>query len=624
MSRYLILTQNPALAASLRLWLTTRPFAEDGHVETRTVGKAPDARQLGVEFHRLADWIDDKLDTCRNYLGLPELVVLTDFAGYGEIYAGQLDPLAPQGGWKAVLGMLVLAFPEVHWILAAGSFPKACEAWPALHDGTTPDKLEKLLQLGGLGFSPLFDASGIRHAIRREARIRGESEGVWFPDRPKWAAAIDEEHSYAYLHAYTAYRFGFRAHVVPSYGAMERFLKPDGVVTPGKPELLIEDLFLQFADHHPEHFSDLRRRDKEFPILGDALHRIFVTSGHNHGHNAEMRQSNDDYREFLRDRGLWNCELNKPLAGIFSLWHQSKLTTKLDDGGRPGLASGYEWPFAARGAASEVKGGHSAPGRLLAVADRLVNRAERMIDKMDEVASVAHAVRGAVLATDALEILGGKTPTTSLEALALKHQFEALAECQFVGMEEHLDVENRMRDVRNEVRWLARWFGRSEQTKQSAAWNAELTILNRLIEVFHKHNQFDEEQSLHVAARRLHRKLWFQARPLLKPFEVMPWYVEKLLASVWLFLFALVGWIVVLGLLYAYVGGVDGATIGWDRGIADAYGAFLGIQPPSDDRFWTGSNGWNAQFSLIAFTIAAGFLHLGIFISHLYSIVSRK
>lgn len=68
------------------------------------------------------------------------------------------------------------------------------------------------------------------------------------------------------------------------------------------------------------------------------------------------------------------------------------------------------------------------------IAETLLRRAEIFAS---EACTVKDYIKGAVLATEALEMLGGRTATLSLVALGLNHQFEVLAECAFVGVGYH-------------------------------------------------------------------------------------------------------------------------------------------------------------------------------------------
>ena len=617
--RHLILCQSPAYSASLKFWLAQTEGVDGEMISAKTVGRDPEAHEIIHAYEVFSGWIESQLKMGGNNGDVPVCVAITDLCGYGGDIPRDLSAVTPRGGWASVLGMLILSFPEVHWVFANGGLLCSADALRGdstdrapivigAHLGDSPDKLRAILDtIKHKRLSPLCDASGLRHAIR--TAVVADIPGFELPLRSDFAVAIDEERSYAWLHAYTAYRFGFRSQAITTYAGMEWLGRGGGV----KPALVFEDYFLQFGDKHPDGFSRLSVRDASFPWLAETNYRILITSGHHRGQDFQAREDNPLYLRALRARGQWNRELYKPLGGIFNLWKDSGLRHNLGDGGRPGLARDFNWPINV----AEMEGGHSTPGRLLLIADNLIARA---YDLLPEVRSIPQAVYGALLSLDALELLGSKTPTTSLEALALKHHFEVLAECQFVGMQEHVDVAGRMEDIQREVKNLSGWFGARKQQRAAAAWNAELSILNRLIEVFRTHNLFDEEQVLLVRARKLHRRLRFTNRSVLaKPLELFPWYVEKLVASFQLFVAAIVFWVVALGGLYAWVGNVP-----WGQGLATALTSFLSIEPPADHVLWAASDGWNGPFWLIALTLVLGFTHLGIFISHLYSIISRK
>ena len=51
---------------------------------------------------------------------------------------------------------------------------------------------------------------------------------------------------------------------------------------------------------------------------------------------------------------------------------------------------------------------------------------------------------GALLALEAQELLANRTPTTALEALAVRHELEVTAECMFYGVEYNFDVRRRL------------------------------------------------------------------------------------------------------------------------------------------------------------------------------------
>jgi len=612
-SCYLILCQNPALATSLRVLLIQKGLATDEQIASKAVGDKPMPKDIANFFEALADWVESTIQRDMSKECPIEIMALTDLCGYESVSPYQMNPVKNQG-WATILGMLIFGFPEIHWVFVSGKYGEEWNKNLKKHERTNMAEifaeqpirpLAKFIGVHNSGLSPLFDAIGLRNAIPRADSYDEENKSTY--RRRTLAIAIDDEKSYAWLHAYTAYRFGFRAQAVTTDAGMKVSLKDHYPL----PTLVFEDYFLQFGDVHHEGFSKLRTRDTYekglYGRLGKAGFRILVTSGHHHGQDKEASEDNPVYLRELRAKGQWNKELNKPLGGMFNLWKDSSLQRKLRDGGRRGLAPGYHWPPNPK-KLEDDKGGHSAPGRLLVIADRLIVRAERLLS--NGVHSVPRAVYGAVLATDALELLGGKTPTTSLEALALKHQFEVLAECQFVGMQQHMDVEGRMKDIQLEINALCYWFGTKSQQKDVAGWNAELAILNKLIAVFKEQNQFDEEQALLVRTRVLHRKLRFSKYPVIfKPLEIFPWYVEKLVASFRIFLFAIVAWLGAASMSWWFIEG------NWKAAISGVWSAFFSGT--------AATSSW-PLISLSCLIIASGFLHLGVLVAYIYSLISRR
>ena len=202
----------------------------------------------------------------------------------------------------------------------------------------------------------------------------------------------------------------------------------------------------------------------------------FLTVGHQHQSGVLV-----DYRESLlaeireREFGATGQPLRraqqisfKPASGLYTLWKELGLDRDWNTTGRHawnervrqkhhGLAPGYFWPPETRDGdqQQDVDDGHSSPGRLLHIAEHLLDRANASIN---EVNTATEALRGAVLATQALELLGGKTPTVSVEALLLKHAFEVIAECQFPGVEYHLNLKERLADINANLTALSSWL----------------------------------------------------------------------------------------------------------------------------------------------------------------------
>src|SRR5689334_14725099 len=122
MLRCLILTENSAMAASLRLRMTSGGQLSEEQIAVREVGKAPTEDTVYREFNALCDWIEKEIEGAFPEDALPDLLVLTDLGAYEAESNNWLTPLSV-GGWNQVLGLLVLAFPEIHWIFVARPKP---------------------------------------------------------------------------------------------------------------------------------------------------------------------------------------------------------------------------------------------------------------------------------------------------------------------------------------------------------------------------------------------------------------------------------------------------------------------------------------------------------------------
>ena len=314
------------------------------------------------------------------------------------------------------------------------------------------------------------------------------------------------------------------------------------------------------------------------------------------------------------------------------------------------------------------------------ITEALLRRAEYI---SRDVHSVPEAVYGAVLAADAQEYLGYRTPTTSIQALALKHVMEVTAECMFSGVTQTKDIEQRLQEISQEVDSICVWF--APEARKRSNLDVAIGIIGELVLKFRQHYQFDEEQLCLNELRNLHRKLWFQKQrfgptrlsrwlerrrllrwlrrnPVTRLIEGSPmlldawsvllavplifrWYVEKLVSSVRVFVIAIILWVAVLSVLYEskcdrcwqdYVRSRPANEantmiypvpprhihLPFEHGVGHAVTAFFGIQPPHTTQELEDYGDWPFFITLIA--IIAGFTHLGIFVSHVYSLIARR
>lgn len=232
------------------------------------------------------------------------------------------------------------------------------------------------------------------------------------------------------------------------------------------------------------------------------------------------------------------------------------------------------------------------------------------------------AVHGAILALDAKEYLGHRTPTTTLEAIALQHQLEVLAECSFYGIQHNVNVKDRFSEIERELAPISGWFHHAHS--KLSRLNAELRIIGELLLIFREHSQFDEEQQSLVKLRAVHRSLWFHRHPLwAAPLWPLRAYIELMLRSLGWLVGAFAFWIAAFTLLYVLTGHGSDPILSeryW-HGFVDTMDSFIGLSPPhAFEEMWRSPG--SLRVCMSAFGL--GFLHLGVFITHLYAILARR
>lgn len=555
---------------------------EDGDGKMEEWVGLPDGKVASEDFDRAAAFL------VRALAGGRSLTVLVD-----EINPLGLDPLR-SGGWHSLLAMLILAFPEVRWhaLLVVGR-PTTTGAPNDLRD---PDLRRWLWFQSRHGISalhevrgtPLFDGYGLRQHVLSCMFQERPSLTRSVPHRKALATVLDEEEGYRWLLAYMAYRHGFRACAIASWREAENLLGRDGLLhrtDEAKSDLddfvlSLEDWFLSYPDQTGRSgLSDLRLRVEELPAL--AMHapplRRFLTVGHLK-QSAIKAEKREGLLSVLRENELAytaiplqpNQQVSfKPASGLFTLWRELGLNRDWNSTGKyawddfirsryVGLAPGYFWPPDVEREDDYLlqyqEDGHSSPGRLTHIAEHLIERANGLIRETN---TATDALRGAVLATEALELLGAKTPTVSVEALLLKHAFEVTAECQFPGVEYHLNLKERFADIRANLGRMSQWLNSSRQ--QDFQLNAEALILSKLASILEEHGEYEEFEFCQMELRSLHRRIQVRfdkkTRPpflwiLIYPFRL---YIEFVLRSSLHFL----GTIFVLILLFMGLHSLD-------------------------------------------------------------------
>ena len=632
---------------------------------------------VGLSAYRsIADRIEKLVSVTDDFIPSNETVVLVD-----QVSPSDLNPIVP-GNWDALIAMLILTFPEIRWIF--GVFTKSSEGFNEISNN------HNLLSLFGANYNPLFDGTGLREWVRERVGKTNNNKMTahQLPIRKKIALAIDEEPDCAYFNAYVAYRFGFRSYAVTEEALLEKFVGKNGQLNGNKDfHLSIEDRFLNFPDRSDKYrnirLSNLNVRSEHFPGLDNKRTlRVFITSGHQpeiivERRKKKWRASNIfqqettsrrfvDFTKALREEGRLGTVLYKPLSGIFNFWEESGLREKLVDGGR---AEGFYWPPKYMGRKDD-EFGHGAPGKILEIVLRLESRAEKL---RNHTHSTIQAIHGAVLAVEAMELLIEKAQTTFLEALVLKHEFEAIAECHFYGVHSHFDVKTRIKDIQLEAKEFARYFDSSK--RDDVERNTEMETLDCLIKIYREFNQFDEEMTIQDRSRKLHLQFWVKQNgiisviknrvwpklkeicsgkykvninevlsviknrvwPKLKeicssnywkkrdfwqfdPTYWIAWYINLLLKSIWIYLIAVALWVVGLGFLFKW--SYPNKLTSIPQGISTAIIMFTGGTVHGLNEHGTSGN---SRFIVVAcLAVLSGLAHFGILLSHIYSRISRK
>lgn len=187
----------------------------------------------------------------------------------------------------------------------------------------------------------------------------------------------------------------------------------------------------------------------------------------------------------------------------------------------------------------------------------------------------------------------------------------------FYGMEHNIDVKNRIKEIEGEVAAVSEWFHTSR--KRASALNAKLGIITEITKVFREAGQFDEEQACLKYFRKLNRQWYFLNHPWQRIFHPFRWYLETLVGSFPLFAIAVLGWPLLFGvisqLISAQFDNVNPNS--FIDHITHTSIMFFGLQP-------SGFPKGPAADILTVLIILTGFLHLGIFVSYLYTLISRR
>jgi len=609
----------PHLARATRDWLVHGWGADAEDVCSRSLktldplATGATAAWVAAQLRDVVEWIESEAEarggppTLRGALGVVDLYD----PGCAGLQPGQVQVIGQMSPVMALASLLLLAYPEIHWL----PYSSYSSSRSVVGRRSWDEELRRVASREAPEFPVLFDSRELRERIRGWLRAEpdGRSQCGHLPHRTRLASAIDEEEAYAAFNAYLAYRSGYRSLMVTSESLMRSTLDGDF-----EPTLTFEDLYLGFPDRSGGHWSKLQNRDTSFPGLKKARHRVIVTVGH--ARDATRRETARRNRDYLRSWGQSFVFLYKPLPGFHRTWSRARPRGRVAGVSRD---VAFVWPPKNGPEGGEPRG-HSAPGRLLAAAESLLARAGKLLSA--STVSVVDAIHAATLAQDAKELLGGKTPTVALNAVALQHEAEVTAESLFLGVEHNLDLCERFQEIELEVRAVAGWFHRT--TRRRSELNARLTIIERLAKRFAELHQVEEEMACLAEARRLRFDFWVRERWYRWPMWPVLRYLALALKSLPAFVGILAAWAVLFGLSHYVLANASprgGAEL-WDA-MASAWKVFFTGEPAAG---WAElvpgvASSWNTGWTLwLTFEGIISFTSLGMLLSHLYLIVSRR
>ena len=633
--------------------------------------------------------------------------------------------LEEAGSWDSLVSMLVLAFPDLHWCFATivPSTPvedKARKALERLHglDSLEADKAP---------YSNLFDGSGLRNRIRERVETgKGDPKPVLRSPHGVMIA-IDDERQYANFSALVAYRNGYRCFAIESQALALELLGGASPTLDGQQiHWSVEDCYLKFADFKKSDLPDRENPGENDKGLKDFEYRLVALKSLEKRQVLTMVSSEKELAEEHRRaeehrkrnemppprRAPWT--LPKPVGGLNDRkwrFHSSSPDQERMESGfepKPPLSpftwinrlprwircpecvsrarSGGGSDAAAQAKEKQDKPTHSAPGRLVEVANVLIARARWLCQLADSTGSPLPAIRAAVLAKDAQELLLSRTPTTSVMAIELRHEAEMRAESMFAGVvlsEE--DVRDRIEEIREEVEqvlppsprakngsdagdrhlslriwshagsgWTEFWTGGSRQ--RDAAIGG---IVSRLLAALEGRHQLDAESELLKEDRRLQNRVhWFQQigahQVTLETSRASFWskawaylcklrgfttfcgmrYLNWLLNGLCPLILSSVLWMLLLAHPLAWLGQpVDSpellpptglastAQVDSAQGLQYSVFTFLGIGQPNQIGQGLEHLGW---FVVVVVMMIMGLFHVGILISYLYALASRR
>lgn len=662
--QYIILAQSEMSQKGVGAWCRLLCSPDEEQILKSAIVFDLDSCQVnGADevYEYLANRIEQRIEESRS--PSHQFTVIVD-----AIDAVDLSLVRDGCSWSNIVALLIATFPEFHWAFCfEGRYRLAKGDTQSVQERCAsekfPDEEHGRYSILRQSRHQLFDPTALRGWIRartnedlkRMAKKAGNLNTPFqLPLRVEMAAVIEDEVDFAMLHGYAAYKHGFRTDVVTSWKQMKALFHcekssgqesrqesneegtgqrdapartdignavsskvprklPDADKHPYR--LILEDMRLQFADKSANiSLSKPADREENCNRLADVNDMSDFRFCISTGQDEEAGDLWEEYEGYLYNKSYGVGRLlAKPVGGPLELWRETGLKDLLEDG----KATGFVSPPAE--ITDDLYGGHGAPGKLALVAGKLIERSRRMLAEAE---TPTQFIVAAVLANDALELLGGKTPTMSMEALKLRTTAEVKAECAFLGAGFHFDLKDRFAEIDEFVKSICRWY---KAERDWCEWDAKAAIYNELVKIYRDAGQMEEEDKCLVQLRAYNRKLerprgWNFWNPLAWALHGILTYAEWLLADFGRILLMFSFWICLFALLGSLNTGQANPLIYFAKQLNWMVGG--GTQDI------TLSDGMKEHDSfLVPLSIASnilGVFHFGILMSYLYGLISRK
>jgi len=382
---------------------------------------------------------------------------------------------------------------------------------------------------------------------------------------PYYGAAIDDEDDFVILNGFVLYRNHYATYVINSFNEMKNTLcdKVDFSV-------VMEDVELNFYDNknatkkekeslYTSKKEGQERNEKE--VLGNrnsmlkvqknAL-RFIISSASNISGNFKVTWEENNEKE--------NTEyitITKPYGGIYD--RKLEILRQCFD----------EDIKDQRKRETDVSGHSIGDSRSQHVADSLIDRARIYAKDANTTESAIHV---ALLAFDARRLLRGECLALSLEALAIQHKMEVMAECAFIGTATKLDVKARLDSIEKSVGKLVGTDRNSKYKK----YQAMIEIADELRQVYRNFDQFIEEEEAIKEVRKYEWKLKYctmqpgatcnNIGTIMKfiPSGVPAWYFNHVVSELLRMVCCVVIWIFAFAVIYSTLLPFDSYGHGYD------------------------------------------------------------